>query len=254
MSDHPFVPLPADTTLGRSFEYGIDVNLGTYASPSWQPVRRISGWAPSFPPVATDVSTYDDRGAPNEDVTGRGFAASFTVQANRSQSTGRYLPELEAILAASKAILGGATLDVRFYHKPDVGAAHPTDAGRIAVRVEASRQNTGNAEAESWSVSLTGKGRVLDIANPFQGWGVSVPTISAVSPASATVGKLVTITGTGFLGATIVKFGAVSATEFSVVNGSTILAVMPAGSAGSAPVQVTTPGGVSATFAYTRGA
>ena len=103
-------------------------------------------------------------------------------------------------------------------------------------------------------MSLTGKGRVLDIANPFAGWDVSVPTISAVSPASATAGKLVTITGTGFLGATIVKFGAVNATEFSVVNGSTILAVMPAGSAGSAPVQVTTPGGVSANFPYTRGA
>ena len=25
MSDHPFVPLPADSTLGRSFEYGVDV-------------------------------------------------------------------------------------------------------------------------------------------------------------------------------------------------------------------------------------
>ena len=254
MSNHPFVPLPAGSTLGRSFEYGIDVNLGTYAVPSWQPVRRISGWSPSFPPVTGDLSTYDDRGAPNEGVTGRGFTGSFTVQANRSQSTGLYLPELEAIFAASRAILDGATLDIRFYHKPDVGAAHPADAGRITVRVEAARQNTDNASAEVWSVTLTGKGRVLDIANPFQGWDVSVPKISAVSPAAATAGKLVTITGTGFLGATLVKFGAVNAAEFSVVGGSTILAVMPAGAAGSAPVQVTTPGGVSATFAYTRGA
>ena len=103
-------------------------------------------------------------------------------------------------------------------------------------------------------MSLSGKGRVLDIENPFQGWGVSVPTISAVSPASATAGKLVTITGTGFVGAPLVKLGAVNAAEFSVVGGTTILAVMPAGWAGTAPVQVTTPGGVAATFAYTRGA
>ena len=254
MSDHPFVPLPAGTTVGRSFEYGLDVNLGTYASPSWQPIRRISGWAPAFAAITSPTDTYDDRGAPNEDVTGRGFSASFTVQANRSLSTGLYLPEVEAILAASKATLAAATLDVRYYHKPDTGAAAPNDAGRATCRVEAARQNTGNADTEVWSVTLTGKGKVLDIVNPFTGWAVGAPTVSAVTPAAATAGKLVTITGAGFLGATVVKFGAVNAAEFSVINGSTILAVMPAGGAGSAPVSVTAPGGVSGNFAYTRGA
>jgi hypothetical protein len=63
----------------------------------------------------------------------------------------------------------------------------------------------------------------------------------------------VTITGAGFLGATAVKFGADTAAEFTVVNGATILAVMPAGAAGAAPVMVTTPVGDSPAFAYTRG-
>jgi hypothetical protein len=50
-----------------------------------------------------------------------------------------------------------------------------------------------------------------------------------------------------------VKFGADTAAEFTVVNGATILAVMPAGAAGAAPVMVTTPVGDSPAFAYTRG-
>ena len=66
MSDHPYVPVPASTSLGKSFEYGLDVNLGTTGSPSWQPVRRMSGWTPSFPATTQDVSSYDDRGARNQ--------------------------------------------------------------------------------------------------------------------------------------------------------------------------------------------
>ena len=60
------------------------------------------------------------------------------------------------------------------------------------------------------------------------------------------------IAGTGLLGATVVKFGAVNAGEFVVVNGSTIIASLPAGAAGSAPVVVTTPGGTSDALPYTR--
>lgn len=80
----------------------------------------------------------------------------------------------------------------------------------------------------------------------------SAPTISGATPSGAVAGDTVTITGTGFTGTTQVKFGASNATSFSVVNATTITAVVPAGSAGSAQITVTTPGG-SATQAYTRG-
>ncbi len=55
-----------------------------------------------------------------------------------------------------------------------------------------------------------------------------------------------TITGTGFTGATAVTFGASPATSFSVVNATTITVVSPAGSAGAVNVAVTTPAGTSA--------
>lgn len=248
------VPLPVGTVLGKSFEHGIDVNLGTYVNPIWQPIRRISAWAPTHPPVNTDVTTYDDLGNPNEEVTGRGFATSFTVQGNRSLSTGLYLPELEAIVAASKAKGEGAVLDVRWYHKPELGTPNPTDAGRAYVTVEITRSNTDNSGIEVKSVTLTGKGEFTPIPNPFPGWGATAPTITTVTPEGAQTGDLITIAGSGLLGAVSVTIDGDSATEFETLNGASIIAVVPAGDAGEVPVIVTTAGGASVPFIFSRGA
>src|SRR5208337_3347918 len=57
----------------------------------------------------------------------------------------------------------------------------------------------------------------------------------------------VTITGTGFTGATAVMFGTTAASSFTVTSTTQITAVSPAGSAGTVDVTVTTPGGTSAT-------
>ena len=254
MSDHPFVPLPAGTALGKSFEYGLDVNLGTSGSPTWQPVRRISAWAPSFPATTADISSYDDRGAPSEEITARGFSGSFTVQGNRSTTTGLYLPELEALIAAGKATGAGAVVQVRWYHKPDVGAPSATDAGMAYATVEVTRSKTGNAETEEYSVTLSGRGRYTPITNPWTGWTATTPVVTAISPTGAGTGKMVTITGTGLLGATSVKFGATEATEKLIVSGSTIIATLPSGTAGSVAVTVVTPGGTSTGVNYTRAA
>lgn len=248
------VPLPAGTTLGKSFEYGLDVNLGTFGSPSWQPVRRISGFQPTPTPTTQDAQTYDDLGAANSDVTGWSWALAFNVQVNRSLTTGLYLPEVEALLARTKPTAKGeqATIDTRWYHKPESGAPNPNDAGRGQATVAYTRQNTGPAgEIEVLAVTLTGKGPYEEITNPFTGWGSTTPLIGAVAPPTAAVGDLVTITGSGFLGATAVTIDGVTVPEFLVINSATIVAVVPTGVAGAAPVIVTTPGGASSAFAYT---
>lgn len=84
--------------------------------------------------------------------------------------------------------------------------------------------------------------------------GTVAPVVTAAAPGSATAGTVVTITGTGFNGATGVKFGAVNAASFTVASATSITAVMPPGSAGSAPVTVINSAGTSNAFAYTRGA
>src|SRR3989440_59347 len=74
-------------------------------------------------------------------------------------------------------------------------------------------------------------------------WGVTGVTPDFGAPAGATA---VTITGSGFTGATSVKFGATAATSFAVVNDTTITAVSPAHALGAVDVTVTTAAGTSA--------
>jgi hypothetical protein len=76
------------------------------------------------------------------------------------------------------------------------------------------------------------------------------PRVFALGPAHGppTGGTQVTITGTGFTGATGVRFGAANAQTFTVVSDSSVVAVAPPGS-GRTAVMVTTRRGGSATNA-----
>jgi hypothetical protein len=78
-----------------------------------------------------------------------------------------------------------------------------------------------------------------------------VPTVNGVSPGSGPTagGNTVTITGTGFTGATAVSFGTVPATSFTVNSDTSITATVPAGTVGIVDVTATTPGGTTATSA-----
>lgn len=84
-----------------------------------------------------------------------------------------------------------------------------------------------------------------------------LPTATAVSPSSGptTGGTSISITGTGFANGATVSVGGAAATSVNVTSDTTITAVTPAGSAGSADVVVTLPGSLSATitggFTYT---
>ena len=72
---------------------------------------------------------------------------------------------------------------------------------------------------------------------------VAAPSITSFTPTSAVFGATVTITGTGFTGATAVKFGGTAASSFNVVNATTITAIVANGSTGD--VSVTTSAGTA---------
>lgn len=248
------VPLPAGTTLGKSFEYGVDINLGLPGTPSWQSARRISAFAPTFPETTEGVTSYDDLGASNDEVTGRSVAISFTIQGNRSLTTGLYLPELEALLAAAKSKGDAAVVDGRWYHKPEFGAPNPNDAGRASFRVSATRQNTGDAQNEVYAITLTGKGEFQKIPNPFTGWGATAPQVAGVTPLGAGTGELVVANGAGLLSPTGITVDGIPVDELVSMTAGSVAFIMPAGDAGDVPIVVTTPGGVSTPFTYLRGA
>jgi hypothetical protein len=75
----------------------------------------------------------------------------------------------------------------------------------------------------------------------------NVPAVTAVNPVSgpASGGTLVTITGSGFTGATSVTFGGTAVAGLSVVDDAHVVVNAPAHAAGLVNVQVTTPGGTS---------
>ena len=74
-------------------------------------------------------------------------------------------------------------------------------------------------------------------------------TITSFSPTSASAGTSDTIRGTNFTGATSVSFGGTSASSFSVVNDSTIIAVVGKGASGN--VQVIAPNGTGILAGFT---
>lgn len=67
------------------------------------------------------------------------------------------------------------------------------------------------------------------------------PAVTAIAPANGTPGTVVTITGTGFTGASGVTFGGVAATAFTVVDDTTITATVPAGT-GTVDTRVSSDG------------
>ncbi len=90
----------------------------------------------------------------------------------------------------------------------------------------------------------------LTVNNVPHTWSFTVGpffTVSGVTPAAGTAagGAAVTISGSGFTGTTSVKFGTTPATNFTVVDDTTITAVDPAHAVGTVDVTVTTAGGTT---------
>jgi hypothetical protein len=93
--------------------------------------------------------------------------------------------------------------------------------------------------ATSGQIGVTTPGGTGTSDTPF----LVEPTITGFTPASGRVGTLVTITGSGFAGATVVRFNQAAA-AFTVVSGSEIAATVPT-RAKTGPISVTTAGGTA---------
>jgi hypothetical protein len=136
----------------------------------------------------------------------------------------------------------------------------------IATGCPASTTNTPNGMGGLWTTQVvapscsTGPTAAVQITYTYAGTNYTIPvgTISGTPPSSAPTvtllspltgpaagGTTVTITGTGFTGATSVKFGANAGTSVIVVSDTQITVTSPAGAVGAVPVTVTTPSGTS---------
>jgi hypothetical protein len=232
------------TALARRFK----VDVSTVAAPTtWVNLKGINDLNPAISPNLVGSDDYDSNGFGSFEKTMQGWVV--TAKCLRKTSSGVFDPGQELVRAAQLQFGDLARVNLRWY---DRNGAPEAFQGLAIVGWSASK--TGVADLDEVTATFTGDGILTAIANPYA--AAAVPVILGASPSGVAAGGIVNITGTGFVGTvstTGVKFGGVNATSWIVVSDNTIVAVMPAGSAGSANIVVTNAAGASTAFSYTRG-
>ena len=147
---------------------------------------------------------------------------------------------------------GGTTVTITGSNLTGATAAGFGSASATAVRAESATQVTAVSPegTDTVDVTVTTPGGTSEPSDDGQFTYIPVPVVTEVDPDGglAAGGTSVTITGTGFTGATAVRFGSAPASDISVDSETQITVASPAGS-GTVNVTVTTPGGTSAASA-----
>ncbi len=157
-------------------------------------------------------------------------------------------PTVTGVSPGSGPAAGGTSVTIAGTNFAGATAVHFGSTAATSFAVPSSTEITALAPAGSGLVDITvtapGGTTTPSSADEFR----YVPSVTGVSPSSGPTGggTSVTITGTGFTGASAVDFGSTAAAKLTVDSGTEITATSPAGS-GTVNVTVTTPGGTSAT-------
>jgi hypothetical protein len=161
-------------------------------------------------------------------------------------------PQVTAINPTTGSTAGGDVVTITGAGLADANGVEFGSTPATSLTVDSDTQITavspaGNSGTVDVTVTTT-VGRSGASATDQFTYVVPMPAVTALSPSggSAAGGDQVTITGTGFTGATGVAFGTVAAAAFTVDSDTRITATSPAGS-GTVDVTVTTPAGTSAT-------
>ena len=170
-------------------------------------------------------------------------------QAGATGKTGP-APTVTSVSPASGTTVGGTNVTITGTNFTGatgvtIGGASATNVSVVSATSITATTPAGTAGTASVIVTTPGGSNA---ANSLFTFVTPPPTVTAISPSSGTTlgGTNVTITGTNFTGATGVAIGGAVATNVSVVNSTSITATTPAGTAGTASVIVTTPGGSNA--------
>ncbi|WP_294978369.1 phage tail tube protein [uncultured Microbacterium sp.] len=231
------------TALARRFR----VDVSDLATPNaWVPFKGINDFSPPVTPNLQAADDYDTGGWSAFEKTMQAWVA--TIKALRKTTAGVFDPGQELVRSKQLGFADAARINVRWYDRN--GAPEAFQGVAIVGWVPS---KTGVVDLDEITCTLTGDGTLAPIVNP--GTAATAAIIMAATPSGAAAGSMVQISGSGFAGttgATGVKFGGVNASSYIVVSDSLIVAIMPAGSAGSAPIVVTNPVGASTAFPYTR--
>ncbi|TCB97583.1 hypothetical protein E0H26_11735 [Micromonospora zingiberis] len=236
-------PTDRATLLARRLR--VDIDLGTYPVVNFQELLGKRELNPISETRAQDDENYDDDGAGREATTGYNWRLELKLS-HSTNLDGSSLNPVHAFLrakhlAAQTQNVAAGEFPVRWYDKNGISSGEEF-TGRCYVK-QWSRDSNASADLEVVTVVLQGQGRRIPITNPNADL---TPAITGLMPATGDDGggDLVSIFGNHFTNATDVDFGA-NAADFVVVNDSHIVAITPAGTAGTVRVTVETPEGVS---------
>lgn len=161
-------------------------------------------------------------------------------------------PVVYSVTPAAGPVAGGNTVTVRGAGFGDAPAVTFGSVAATDVQVVSDSELTAVVPAATASgsvdVTVTSAAGTSTVTESDSYAFVLAPTVTAVAPSSgpAAGGTTVTVTGTGFTGATKVEFGGRPAGSLHVDSDTQLTATSPSGS-GTADVVVLGPGGSSAT-------
>ncbi|MFA6037763.1 MAG: IPT/TIG domain-containing protein [Legionellales bacterium] len=185
-------------------------------------------------------------------VTGTGGASPSNPPFD--QYTYVAVPTITGISPTSGPTTGGTSVVITGANFVGVTAVKFGVNNATSYTVDSATQITATAPAGAAGVidiRVTAVGGTSAVVAADKYTYIAAPTVTVVAPNAGPLagGNSVVLTGTSFTGATVVKFGTVNATSFTVNSATKITAVAPAGTAGTVNITVTTVGGTSATSA-----
>jgi len=193
---------------------------------------QITATSPPGAAGAVDVSIVSAGGSAN-------LTAAYTYVVS---------PAVTALSPATGPVAGGTSVTLTGAHLSGATAVKFGATNATSFTLDSATQITAVAPAAaagSVNVTVVTAGGASGAAAGNAYTYAPVPTLASILPTAGPTGggNAVVINGTGFTGATTVKFGAINATTFTVNSATQITATAPAGSAGTVDVVVTTAGG-----------
>lgn len=232
------------TTLARKFR--IDVSSDLTLASGWTQLNGIDDWNADTSPTTEDTSAYDTSGWTTSEITMQAWSA--TASLFRRIATGTYDPGQELCRIAGMGQFGtAARLGVRWYDRN----GGPEAYSGVAL-VDWTRNNTGVTNVEKATVVFTSTDVPLNLNITNPGVAPTVPILISALPTAQNVAKILSVTGSALTGTVSATVGGTAVTSFIVQSDNLLTIVMPAGSAGSAPVVVTNAVGASAALPYVR--
>jgi hypothetical protein len=233
---------PTEGTPGNAFELGLDVFIGA----GWFNIPDITALNPQPQAQTRNRSSYAAKGQPRPNTYARGMTLGVNVEVVRDEA-GQYQDELQYLLDKAALLNDDNKIAVRWFDT--LGADY---AYEMTATIEHSRPSTGDTDAGWFGFTMTATSTPEKIENPVN--DAAVPQVAGADRSAAAATETLLLTGVNFTGTTGVTIGGVAGTGLQVFDDRHLKFVVPAGSAGSAPIIVTNAAGASTALPYTRGA